>query len=124
MVILLVEDEVAISRFVKKGLELENHTVHVAYDGIEALGKAQSFQFDIILMDNMLPKINGIDVVKKLRSENNTTPIIMVTARDSVEYRNKSLWAGANDYLVKPFMLSELFLRIKALTGKKKNNND
>ena len=120
MTILVVEDEIKITRFIKKGLEMEHYTVDVAYDGEEALEKAEVNNYDLIILDIMLPKINGIDVTKKLRENKIETPIIMLTARDTVEDRVKGLDAGADDYLIKPFAFGELVARIRALLRREK----
>lgn len=120
MTILVVEDEVKITRFIKKGLEMEHYTVDTAYDGLEALEKAEINNYDLIILDIMLPKMDGIDVCKKLREEKVETPIIMLTARDTVEDRVNGLDAGADDYLVKPFSFGELVARIRALLRREK----
>lgn len=120
MTILVVEDEIKITRFVKRGLEMEHYTVDVAYDGIEALEKAEINTYDLIILDIMLPKINGLEVCKKLREKKLETPIIMLTARDTVDDRIKGLDAGADDYLIKPFAFGELVARIRALLRREK----
>lgn len=116
MTILVVEDEVKISEFVKKGLELEHYSVETAYDGEEALRLAQTNNYDLIIMDIMLPKMSGVEVTKKLRENKISTPIIMLTARDTDLDQVEGLDAGADDYLVKPFLFAELTARIRALT--------
>jgi len=121
MTILVVEDEVKIIRFIKKGLEIEHYTVEVAYDGEEALEKAEINNYDLIILDVMLPKKSGIEVCRKLRENKVDTPIIMLTARDTVEDRIKGLDAGADDYLVKPFSFGELVARIRALLRREKS---
>lgn len=120
MTILVVEDEIKISRFIKKGLEMEHYTVDVAYDGPSALEKAEINNYDLIIMDIMLPQMDGIEVTKKLRDMKVETPIIMLTARDTVEDRVKGLDAGADDYLIKPFAFGELLARIRALLRREK----
>jgi len=115
MVILVVEDEVKITRFIKKGLEMEHYTVEAAYDGKEALEKCEVNNYDLIILDIMLPKMDGVEVCKKLRAKKIETPIIMLTARDTVEDRINGLDAGADDYLIKPFSFGELVARIRAL---------
>lgn len=120
MTILVVEDEIKITRFIKKGLEMEHYTVETAYDGQEALDKAEINNYDLIILDIMLPKINGLEVCKKLRENKVETPIIMLTARDTVEDRVKGLDVGADDYLVKPFAFGELIARIRALLRREK----
>ena len=108
MTILVIEDEIKITRFIKKGLEMEHYTVDVAYDGKEGLEKAEINSYDLIILDIMLPKLDGIGVCKKLRDNKVETPIIMLTARDTVEDRVRGLDAGSDDYLVKPFAFGEL----------------
>ena len=120
MTILVVEDEVKITRFIKKGLEMEHYTIDIAYDGQEALEKAEINNYDLIVLDIMLPKIDGLEVCKKLRANKVDTPIIMLTAKDTVEDRIKGLDAGADDYLIKPFAFGELIARIRALLRREK----
>lgn len=120
MTILIVEDEVKITRFIKKGLELEHYTTDVAYDGQEALDKALVNSYDLIMLDIMIPKLNGIEVCRKLREEKIDTPIIMLTARDTIEDKIKGLDAGADDYLIKPFAFGELIARVRALLRREK----
>jgi len=120
MTILVVEDEVKIMRFIKKGLEMDHYTVDVAYDGEEALEKAEINSYDLMILDIMLPKVNGIEVARKIRENKIDTPIIMLTARDTVEDRVKGLDAGADDYLIKPFAFGELLARIRALLRREK----
>ncbi|RLC38003.1 DNA-binding response regulator [Candidatus Falkowbacteria bacterium] len=120
MTILVVEDEIKITRFIKKGLEMDHYTVDIAYDGKEALEKAEINNYDLIILDIMLPKMDGIEVCKKLREAKVETPIIMLTAKNTVEDRIKGLDAGADDYLVKPFAFGELLARIRALLRREK----
>jgi len=120
MTILVVEDEVKIVRFIKKGLEMEHYTVEVAYDGEEALDKALINTYDLIILDVMMPKMDGVEVCRKIREQKIETPIIMLTAKDTVEDRIKGLDAGADDYLVKPFSFGELVARMRALLRREK----
>ncbi len=120
MIILVVEDEVKITRFIKKGLEMEHYTVDTAYDGQEALDKSGLNNYDLIILDIMLPKVDGIEVCKKMREKKIETPIIMLTARDTVDDRINGLDAGADDYLIKPFAFGELIARIRALLRREK----
>ena len=120
MTILVVEDEIKITRFIKRGLEMEHYTVDVAYDGKEALEKAEVNTYDLIILDIMLPKMNGIEVCRKLRDKKLETPIIVLTARDTVDDRIKGLDAGADDYMTKPFAFGELLARIRALLRREK----
>jgi heavy metal response regulator len=115
-----VEDEIKITRFIKKGLEMEHFTVDTAYDGKEGLEKAEINSYDLIILDIMLPKMDGIEVCKKLREQKVETPIIMLTARDTVDDRVKGLDVGADDYLTKPFAFGELVARIRALLRREK----
>lgn len=126
MRLLLVEDETRISTYVRKGLEEEGYAVDQAYTGQEALSWVRSTEPDLIILDVMLPVKDGVQVCKEIRAQSIHTPILMLTARDSVEDRVAGLDAGADDYLVKPFALSELFARIRALirrTGEKPNSS-
>ena len=120
MNILVVEDEVKIMRFIKKGLELEHYTVETAYDGEEALEKASINSYDLIILDIMLPKVDGLEVCSKLRGQKVESPIIMLTAKGTVDDRVKGLDVGADDYLVKPFAFGELLARIRALLRREK----
>lgn len=120
MTILVVEDEIKITRFIKKGLEMEHYTVETAYNGEDALEKAEINNYDLIILDIMLPKIDGLTVCRRLRENKVETPIIMLTARDTVEDRVKGLDAGADDYLIKPFAFGELIARIRALLRREK----
>jgi two-component system, OmpR family, response regulator len=115
MRILLVEDEKNVASFIKKGLEEETYTVDVAGDGPEGLLMATESTFDLIILDVMLPGMNGIELCKTLRTKGLMKPILMLTAVDSVERKVEGLESGADDYLVKPFAFSELIARIKAL---------
>jgi DNA-binding response OmpR family regulator len=113
MHILIVEDEKGIVDFLKQGLEEENYTISTAYDGAEGLKKAIELTVDLVLLDWMLPKMQGIDVCKNIRLEKNNLPIIFLTAKDTVQETIEGLKAGANDYIKKPFSFDELLERIK-----------
>lgn len=113
MKILIVEDEIGIYSFLKEGLEDEGYDTLVASDGVAALKEYQEWQPDLILLDWMIPVIDGIDVCNSIREKDTTTPIIFLTARDTVEDTIKGLRAGANDYVKKPFSFEELLERIK-----------
>ena len=115
MRILLVEDEKNVAAFIKKGLGEEAYTVDIAKDGNEGLLMATLADFDLIILDLMLPGINGIELCKNLRSKGIKKPILMLTAVDSVESKVEGLESGADDYLSKPFAFKELLARIKAL---------
>jgi DNA-binding response OmpR family regulator len=113
MQILIVEDEKGIVDFLKQGLEEENYTISTAYDGAEGLKKALELPLDLVLLDWMLPKMQGIDVCRNIRLEKNNLPIIFLTAKDTVQETIEGLKAGANDYIKKPFSFDELLERIK-----------
>ena len=115
MRVLLVEDENRIADFVSRGLQEQGYAVDVAPNGDEALHWTGTAKFDIIILDLMLPGINGIEVCRTLRERGSSTPILMLTARDAVEDRVKGLDSGADDYLVKPFAFAELMARLRAL---------
>ena len=113
MHILIVEDEKGIVDFLKQGLEEEGFTVSTAFNGKDGLDKAQSLNIDLILLDWMLPNMTGIEVCKAIRDQNIVTPIIFLTAKDTVQETIEGLKAGANDYIKKPFSFEELLERIK-----------
>ena len=115
MRILLIEDEKKTAAFIRKGLEEEGYAVEVARDGEAGLQLALAAQFDLFLIDVMLPKKDGWSVVEELRGKGVHTPILFLTARDSVPDRVKGLELGADDYLVKPFAFSELVARVRSL---------
>src|SRR3989338_10214046 len=119
MRILVVEDEKKIADFIKRGLKEEGYAVDAAYDGEEGGFLAKTNQYDLIILDLMLPKIDGLTLCRKLRAEHAAAPIIMLTARDAVKDKVAGLNAGANDYLAKPFAFEELLARVRAaLRGK------
>ncbi len=120
MKILLVEDEKKVATFVRSGLKSEGFTVDLAADGEEGLYLARETAYDLIVLDILLPKVDGLTLCKKLRAEGKTLPIIMLTAKDSVEDRVRGLDAGADDYLTKPFSFAELLARGRALTRRHK----
>lgn len=115
MRILVVEDERRVAAFIKRGLEEEYYAVDVAYDGEEALDWVAVADYDLIVLDVLLPKKDGFQVCRELRQQGNKVPILMLTARDAIEDRVKGLDSGADDYLVKPFAFQELLARIRAL---------
>ncbi len=120
MRILVIEDEHKIANSIKKGLELESFAVDVAYDGDAGYDLASTEPYDVILLDLMLPGMNGTDICVELRKNKIHTPILMLTAKGEVEDRVSGLNTGADDYLVKPFAFEELVARIKALTRRPK----
>ena len=113
MHILIVEDEIGIIRFLKQGLEEEGYEVTSASDGAKALELVQKQNFDLLLLDWMLPKMTGLEVCKAIREKEIRTPIIFLTAKDTVQETIEGLKAGANDYIKKPFSFDELVERIK-----------
>ncbi len=115
MRLLVVEDEARIASFIRRGLEEERHAVDVAPDGDDAVYLATTNDYDVILLDVLLPRKNGLAVCRELRARNVSTPILMLTAKDSVEDRVAGLRIGADDYLTKPFAFDELLARIDAL---------
>ncbi len=116
--ILVVEDEAQISRFLQLELEHENYTCTICADGREALSTALDNEFDLIILDVMLPSLNGIEVLRRLRQVKQT-PVIILTARDQVVDKVTGLDIGANDYMTKPFAIEELLARIRLHTKKK-----
>jgi DNA-binding response OmpR family regulator len=116
MRVLLVEDDRELADYVRKGLEEEGYVVDARFDGSAGLKAAELTAFDIIVLDVMLPFINGLEVAKRLRFQNVKTPILLLTARDSSEDIVKGLDAGADDYLTKPFSFDVLLARIRART--------
>jgi DNA-binding response OmpR family regulator len=122
MKLLVIEDEHKIANSIKKGLEQESYAVDVAYNGTSGLDLATVGDYDIIILDLMLPDIDGLTICKKLRSSGNHTPILMLTARGQLDDKVTGLNSGADDYLVKPFAFTELLARIKALTRRPKES--
>jgi two-component system copper resistance phosphate regulon response regulator CusR len=115
MRILLVEDEAKVANFVRKGLISERFAVDVADDGQSGLEFAQTYNYDLIILDLMLPKLDGAQVLSRLRRSDAKVPVLVLTAKDSLQDKVANLEAGADDYLTKPFAFAELLARIKAL---------
>lgn len=115
MKILLVEDEVRLSEALVHTLKKNNYIVDVAFDGITGQQMAETNMYNVIILDRMLPKKDGLDVLRDLRKQGVTTPVLILTAKDSVKNRVEGLDSGADDYLTKPFSKSELLARIRAL---------
>jgi DNA-binding response OmpR family regulator len=113
--ILVVEDERRLANLVRRALEEEGHVVDVAHDGAEGLDVASATDYDLLVLDLMLPHLDGIEIAKRLRAAKNDVRILMLTARDAVEDRVLGLESGADDYLMKPFSFSELLARVRAL---------
>ena len=115
MKILIVEDEHLIANALKKGLEQEHYTVDLAFDGETGFDLASSGDYDLILLDLMLPKMNGLEICRQLREQQIQTPILMLTAKSQIEDKIKGFNSGADDYLTKPFAFEELLVRVRAL---------
>lgn len=120
MKVLVVEDEHRIASSIKKGLLQESFVVDLAFDGESGLDLALGEEYDVIVLDLMLPKMDGMEVCKNLRQEGNHAPVLMLTAKGEIEDRVVGLNAGADDYLAKPFAFSELVARIRALSRRPK----
>jgi DNA-binding response OmpR family regulator len=119
MHVLIVEDHSNVSNYIKRALEEQGYAVDLARTGREALDWAEAAPFDLIVLDIMLPEIDGITVCQRLRDQGNQAAILMLTARDTVDDRVLGLDAGADDYLVKPFELKELLARLRALARRR-----
>jgi two-component system response regulator MprA len=113
--ILIVDDEPAVREALRRSLAFEGYGTEVAVDGLDALAKAEAYRPELIVLDIQMPRMDGLTAARRLRAAGSTTPILMLTARDTVGDRVTGLDAGADDYLVKPFELDELFARIRAL---------
>jgi heavy metal response regulator len=115
MRVLVIEDEIKMAAFIKRGLEEEGIAVDIAADGEEGLFRAKIGNYDLIILDITLPLLDGLEVCRRLRQDGATTPILLLTARDSVEMKVRGLDSGADDYLTKPFAFAELLARMRAL---------
>lgn len=124
MRVLVVEDEHRIANSIKKGLEQESFAVDLAFDGEKGLDLAIGEEYDVIILDLMLPKVGGLQICKNLRKEGIHTPVLILTAKDSIEDKVNGLNCGADDYLPKPFAFIELLARIKALSRRPRNTLD
>ena len=120
MRLLVIEDEKKVASFIKKGLEEEHYAVDIAEDGEAGLYMAEVNEYDLIVLDLMIPKIDGLEVLKRIRANKNNVPILILTARDSVEDRVKGLDGGCDDYLTKPFAFIEFLARLRALLRREK----
>ncbi len=118
MRILVAEDERDLNRIIKKRLEKEDYSVDSCYDGEEAMDFLAVGEYDLVLLDIMMPKADGLEVVRRMRGKKISTPVLFLTAKDTVADKVTGLDAGAEDYLVKPFAFEELLARIRALTRK------
>jgi DNA-binding response OmpR family regulator len=115
MRILLIEDETKVSNFVTRGLSAERYAVDTAPDGSSGIAFSQSYHYDLIILDLMLPKVSGGEVLKLIRRKDTNVPVLVLTARDSIQDKVDIFEAGADDYLTKPFAFAELLVRVKAL---------
>jgi DNA-binding response OmpR family regulator len=123
MQILIVEDEEKIANFLRRGLLEESYAVDIASDGEDALYKFEINEYDLVILDLLIPKVDGINVCRKFREANTTTPILILTARDATEDKIKGLDAGGDDYMTKPFSFSELSARVRALLRRGKKSD-
>ncbi len=121
MRILLLEDEIKLASHIQKGLEEEGYAVDMAPDGEEALWLGESYDYDVMIFDVMVPGIDGFTAVRRLRRKNIMTPVIFLTARNDVEDKIRGLDAGGDDYLVKPFSMLELMARVRALLRRQRS---
>lgn len=121
MKILIIEDEKRIADSIKQGLEQESYAVDVEYDGTTGYDFASSEEYDVIILDRMLPGLSGMQICKKLRENDINTPILMLTAKGETDDKIDGLNAGADDYLAKPFAFEELLARIRALSRRPKS---
>lgn len=122
MRILVVEDEHKIANSIKRGLEQEAFAVDICYDGTSGFDLASTEDYDVIILDLMIPEIDGVTICKNLRKEKIHTPILMLTAKGSLNDKVQGLDSGADDYLVKPFAFEELLARVRALIRRPKNS--
>src|SRR5215813_2849858 len=122
--ILVVEDEKDLATLMRNWLEREHYVVEVVDDGVAALHQMRVSKFDVIILDLMLPGLNGMDVCRQFRQSHGTTPILMLTAKDSIEDTEAGLDAGADDYLTKPFHFKVLAARLRALLRRGANATD
>jgi two-component system response regulator MprA len=122
--VLVVDDEPAVRRALERALRLENHDVMMAEDGEQALDRLAGETADAVILDIMMPKLDGLEVCRRLRKAGDRTPVLMLTARDAVDDRVEGLDVGADDYLVKPFALRELQARLRALLRRAGEGSD
>lgn len=115
MRILVIEDEVKVASFIKKGLEAERYAVDIAYDGKSGLEVALTYNYDLLILDLMLPGLSGSDVLNAIRKKKSGLPILILTARDALQDKLTHFEKGCDDYLTKPFAFAELVMRVKAL---------
>lgn len=118
MRVLIAEDEKDLNKILAERLKAEHYSVDSCYDGQEALDYLASAEYDAVILDIMMPLLDGLSVLKAMRRKNDSTPVLLLTAKDSIEDRVQGLDAGANDYLVKPFAVEEMLARIRVLLRK------
>lgn len=124
MRILIIEDEHKVASFLRQGLEEEGWIVHLAFDGEDGLQKIISTNYDVVVLDIMLPKLDGLSVLKQMREAKVEAPVLLLTARDTVPDKVKGLYQGANDYMTKPFAFEELLARLHVLTRPRAGSSD
>jgi two-component system copper resistance phosphate regulon response regulator CusR len=122
--ILVVEDDRTVGQYVKRGLEEQRYQADLVDDGMEGLRLASGGRYDIIVLDLRLPGMNGFEMLRTLRDRGNTTPVLVLTAQDSVDFKVQALRAGADDYVCKPFAFEELLARVEALGRRPKEIRD
>jgi two-component system, OmpR family, response regulator len=115
MKILVVEDDRTVGQYVKRGLEEQRYQADLVDDGMEGLRLASGGRYDLIVLDLRLPEMNGLEVLRTLRDRGNTTPVLVLTAQDAVDFKVQALRSGADDYVTKPFAFEELLARVEAL---------
>lgn len=115
MRILLVEDEKKLCELIERALKAERYAVDTAYDGLSGWELADAYDYDLVILDLMLPSLSGTEVLRRIRAKNQKVPILILTARDATEEKVRNFEAGADDYLTKPFAFAELLMRVKAL---------
>jgi two-component system, OmpR family, response regulator len=115
MKILVVEDDRTVGQYVKRGLEEQRYHADLVDDGVEGLRLASGGRYDLIVLDLRLPELNGLEVLRTLRDRGNTTPVLVLTAQDAVDFKVQALRSGADDYVTKPFAFEELLARVEAL---------
>ena len=119
MRLLVVEDEKNLNRLITKKLSAEGYSVDSCFDGLEALDYLDAASYDGLILDVMMPRLSGFDLLKQMRSQGDSTPVLFLTARDAIEDRVEGLDLGASDYLVKPFSFAELMARVRVMTRRK-----
>jgi DNA-binding response OmpR family regulator len=124
MKILVVEDDRTVGQYVKRGLEEQRYQADLVDDGMEGLRLASGGRYDIIVLDLRLPGMNGFEMLRTLRDRGNTTPVLVLTAQDSVDFKVQALRSGADDYVTKPFAFEELLARVEALSRRPKEIRD